>query len=66
MKTRAEREQDLQRLLPTSGGRYHVINTYREKCLPLGQMPQAGMLVSQMIQAILDHEYPTEEETDSQ
>jgi hypothetical protein len=52
---RQQRERQLWSLLQTQTGREVIYATYMNLT---GQMPQVGMLASQMIEAILDHEFP--------
>jgi hypothetical protein len=58
MKTREERQKELQALLATQNGMLAIIELYHEKRLPPGSLGRIGLLASQMIPLILDAEFP--------
>jgi hypothetical protein len=58
--SRSEREAELYRFMLTKAGRDAIFNLYYFKAsgIPVGRARQPGILGSQMIEAILNHEYP--------
>lgn len=58
-KTRPEREAELRAMIATDGGSDIIVALAHEAMgVPLGTSLPIGMLLSQMIERILDHEYP--------
>ena len=58
MKTREERQKELQALLATQDGMLAIIELYHHERLPAGSLGRIGLLASQMIPLILDAEFP--------
>ena len=58
MKTRDERQMELQALLATQDGMLAIIELYHQKYPAHGSLGRIGLLASQMIPRILDAEFP--------
>ena len=61
MKTRNEREKELQAMMATQVGLLAVIKLYHQKVAPprqSGSLGRIGLLACQMIPRILDAEFP--------
>jgi hypothetical protein len=61
--TRDERRAELQGKMRTPDGRSYISKRYKQAAgIPEGSLATPGMLVSAQIEAILDYEYPPDDQ----
>ena len=62
--TREEREYELWRFIQQPGGAVRIIEVYEAKCLGPGEERPEDLSLPELIQEVLDAEYPPEAEFD--